>query len=64
MVEIYESRGLARTDAETVVRTMAKYPSFFVDVRAGAHRGSTRRSLGFVGVRAEARAPCALLARR
>merc|ERR1712224_744686 len=32
MVELYRSRGLKRADAETVIETMAKYESFFVDV--------------------------------
>jgi len=32
MIEIYEQRGIATADAETIVTTMAKYPKFFVDV--------------------------------
>lgn len=32
MVEIYESRGVARDDAELVIHTLAKYPKCFVDV--------------------------------
>jgi len=31
MVEIYEEQGMSRTDAEVVVRTMAKYEDFFVN---------------------------------
>lgn len=31
MVELYESKGMSRADAEIVVRTMAKYEDFFVD---------------------------------
>lgn len=32
MVEIYVQRGMSQEDAETVVKTMAKYKDFFVDV--------------------------------
>lgn len=32
MVEIYEERGMSHEDAVIVVRTMAKYKDFFVDV--------------------------------
>jgi VIT1/CCC1 family predicted Fe2+/Mn2+ transporter len=32
MVEIYTEKGVGKEDAETIVTTMAKYPSFFVDV--------------------------------
>jgi DNA damage-binding protein 1 len=32
MVEIYESRGMSKEDAELVIITMAKYKDFFVDV--------------------------------
>ena len=32
MVELYESKGMAPTDAMSVIRKMSKYPGFFVDV--------------------------------
>lgn len=32
MVELYRSRGMGKTDATSVIETMAKYESFFVDV--------------------------------
>ncbi|KAL3817228.1 hypothetical protein ACHAXA_009515 [Cyclostephanos tholiformis] len=32
MIDIYESRGMSREDATTVIETMAKYTEFFVDV--------------------------------
>lgn len=32
MIDIYESRGMSRDDATTVIQTMAKYTDFFVDV--------------------------------
>lgn len=32
MVDIYSDKGLSREDADLIVRTMAKYDSFFVDV--------------------------------
>lgn len=32
MVDIYESKGMDRADAELVVSTMAKYKEFFVDI--------------------------------
>lgn len=32
MVELYEERGMGRKDAEIVIRLMAKYEDFFVDV--------------------------------
>lgn len=32
MVDIYEERGMERKDAELVIKTMAKYKDFFVDV--------------------------------
>mmetsp|Transcript_12559 Transcript_12559/g.19450 ORF Transcript_12559/g.19450 Transcript_12559/m.19450 type:complete len:333 (-) Transcript_12559:89-1087(-) len=32
MIEIYESRGMNREDAEIVITTMAKYKDFFVDI--------------------------------
>jgi DNA damage-binding protein 1 len=32
MIEIYTSRGMSEQDADMVVRTMAKYEEFFVDV--------------------------------
>jgi len=32
MIDIYEERGMSRTDATIVVETMAKYEQFFVDV--------------------------------
>lgn len=32
MIDIYESRGMSRDDATTVIKTMAKYTDFFVDV--------------------------------
>ena len=31
MIEIYESKGIKKEDATTILRTMAKYPDFFVD---------------------------------
>merc|ERR1719453_868051 len=31
MIEIYTSKGLSPTDAESIIQTMAKYPNFFVD---------------------------------
>jgi len=32
MIDIYESRGMSREDATSVIKTMAKYKDFFVDV--------------------------------
>lgn len=32
MIDIYEGRGMSREDATTVIKTMAKYKDFFVDV--------------------------------
>jgi hypothetical protein len=32
MVELYESKGMTQADATAVIRTMANYPKFFVDV--------------------------------
>jgi len=32
MVELYEGRGMSKDDAQRVVKTMAKYKDFFVDV--------------------------------
>jgi len=32
MIDIYESRGMSREDATTVIETMARYTEFFVDV--------------------------------
>ena len=32
MIDIYESKGMSRKDAELVIKTMAKYKDFFVDV--------------------------------
>lgn len=32
MIEIYTNQGMSQQDAETVIRTMAKYKDFFVDV--------------------------------
>ncbi|ETO33784.1 hypothetical protein RFI_03318 [Reticulomyxa filosa] len=31
MVEIYEKKGVKKEDAELILRTMAKYPDFFID---------------------------------
>ena len=31
MIDIYREKGVARKDAETILRTMAKYPRFFID---------------------------------
>jgi len=32
MIDIYEGRGMSRADAESIIRTMSKYPDFFIDV--------------------------------
>ena len=32
MIEIYEERGMSKEDAELVIKTMAKYKDFFVDI--------------------------------
>ena len=32
MVDLYESKGMTREDADVVIRRMAKYPEFFVDI--------------------------------
>lgn len=32
MIEIYQSKGVSKTDAELVITTLAKYKSFFVDL--------------------------------
>ena len=32
MVDIYESRGMERADAQLVIATMSKYKDFFIDV--------------------------------
>jgi len=32
MIDLYESKGMSREDAEVVIRRMAKYPDFFVDI--------------------------------
>ena len=31
MVDLYEEKGMSRSDAEIVIRTMAKYEDFFID---------------------------------
>ncbi|ETO28210.1 hypothetical protein RFI_08923 [Reticulomyxa filosa] len=31
MIEIYETKGITKEDAEVILRTMAKYPDFFID---------------------------------
>lgn len=31
MIDIYREKGVSRKDAETILRTMAKYPRFFID---------------------------------
>lgn len=31
MIQIYESKGIEKEDAEKILRTMSKYPDFFVD---------------------------------
>lgn len=32
MIDLYEGKGMKREDAEVVIRRMAKYPEFFVDI--------------------------------
>ena len=32
MVDLYVSKGMNREDAEVVIRRMAKYPEFFIDI--------------------------------
>jgi len=32
MIDLYQQRGMSRDDAEVVIKRMAKYPDFFVDI--------------------------------
>ena len=44
MIELYVNKGMKENDAETIIGTMTKYPSFFLDHSACAGPLAPRRS--------------------